>query len=103
MKTYFVYILASRPQGTLYIGVTNSIIDRVDQHRAGAGSKFAARHKVHTLVWFELHSDITAAIQREKSLKEWPRDWKTNLIERDNPHWADLYPTLPGVAPVKAL
>ncbi|MBA4132109.1 MAG: excinuclease ABC subunit C [Hyphomicrobium sp.] len=101
MKTYFVYILASRPHGTLYIGVTNSIIDRVDQHRAGMGSKFTARYKVHTLVWFELHSDITAAIQREKSLKEWPRDWKTNLIERDNPHWVDLYPTLPGVAPVK--
>ena len=73
MKTYFVYILASRPQGTLYIGVTNSIIDRIDQHRAGLGSKFTARYKVHTLVWFELHSDITAAIQREKSLKEWPR------------------------------
>jgi putative endonuclease len=103
MKTYFVYILASRPQGTLYIGVTNSIIDRIDQHRAGTGSKFTARYKVHTLVWFELHSDITAAIQREKSLKEWPRDWKTNLIERDNPRWTDLYPTLPGVATVKKL
>jgi len=103
MRTYFVYILASRPQGTLYIGVTNSIIDRIDQHRAGLGSKFTARYIVHTLVWFELHSDITAAIQREKSLKEWPRAWKINLIERDNPRWADLYPTLPGVAPVKKL
>ena len=103
MKTYFVYILASRSQGTLYIGVTNSIIDRVNQHRSGIGSKFTARYKVHTLVWYELHSDVSAAIQREKSLKRWPRAWKINLIERENPHWADLYPSLPGVAPVKKL
>ena len=103
MNTYFVYILASKPQGTLYIGVTNSIIDRVEQHRAGIGSAFTKRYGVHLLVWFEEFGDIRDAIQREKSLKEWPRAWKVNLIERDNPHWTDLYPTLPGVAPPKKL
>ena len=103
MNTYFVYILASKPHGTLYIGVTNSIIDRVEQHRAGIGSAFTKRYGVHLLVWFEEFADIRDAIQREKSLKEWPRAWKVNLIERDNLHWTDLYPTLPGVASPKRL
>lgn len=101
MNSYFVYIVASKPRGTLYIGVTNSIIDRVDQHRAGIGSAFTRRYKIHQLVWFEEFADIREAIQREKTMKEWPRDWKKNLIERENPHWIDLYPTLPGVAPAK--
>jgi putative endonuclease len=103
MRSYFVYILASKPRGTLYIGVTNTIIDRVDQHRAGGGSVFTRRYRVHILVWFEEFGDIREAIQREKTMKEWPRAWKINLIERDNPHWVDLYPTLPGVAPAKKL
>ena len=101
MDSYFVYILASKPRGTIYIGITNSIIDRVDQHRAGIGSVFTRRYKTHRLVWFGEFADIRDAIQREKTMKEWPRDWKVNLIERDNPHWADLYPSLPGVAPIK--
>ena len=100
MSSYFTYILASRPRGTLYIGVTNSIIRRVDQHRAGEGSAFTKRYKVHTLVWWEEVGSITEAIQREKTLKEWPRAWKINLVERDNRHWLDLYPDLPGVKPI---
>ena len=103
MRTYFVYLLARKPRGTLYIGVTNTIIDRIAQHRAGKGSVFTRRYNVHRLVWFQEYGDIREAIQREKTLKEWPRDWKISLIERDNPHWIDLYPTLPGVIPPKKL
>jgi len=97
---YFVYVLASQPYGTLYIGVTNNIIARVEQHRAGTGSAFTRRYKVHTLVWYEELATIDEAIQREKTMKEWPRQWKINLIEHDNPHWLDLYPSLPGVQPI---
>ena len=67
---------------------------RVVAHRNGDGGKFTQRSSVFTLVWFEHHRDITTAIQREKSLKRWPRDWKKNLIERENLHWQDLFPTL---------
>ena len=100
MRTYFVYLLASKPYGTLYIGVTNDIIRRVEQHRAGEGSKFTRKYKVYTLVWYQQFGDIREAIQREKTMKEWPRAWKTNLIEHDNPHWVDLFPSLPGVCPI---
>jgi putative endonuclease len=89
-NTYYVYMLASRPQGTLYIGVTNDLVRRVMEHREGTGSVFTRRYKVYTLVWFEPHRDIAKAIQREKSMKFWPRDWKINLLERDNPHWQDM-------------
>jgi len=92
-------VLASRPRGTLYIGVTNNIIERVELHRKGTGSAFTRKYKVHLLVWLEPFDDVRDAIQREKSLKRYLRDWKINLIERDNPRWQDLYPTLPGVAP----
>jgi putative endonuclease len=91
---YFVYILASQPQGTLYIGMTNDLRRRVEKHRDGEGGTFTKRYSVNMLVWHEHHHDVLAAIQREKSLKRWRRDWKQNLIERDNPHWQDLYPTL---------
>lgn len=100
---FYVYIMASQKNGTLYIGVTNDIIGRVEQHRAGTGSRFTSRYKVHTLVWYEQFADIREAIQREKTMNEWPRAWKTNLIERDNPHWVDLYPSLPGVRPMTPL
>ena len=92
--TYYVYILASRARGTLYIGVTNSLLFRIGQHRAGEGGVFTRRYRVHQLVWFEPHACIDVAIKREKSLKFYPRKWKINLIERDNPHWIDLYPGL---------
>ena len=97
MRKFWVYILASKFRGTLYIGVTNGILARVEQHRRGEGSKFTNKYKVHRLVWFEEFADIRLAIQREKTMKEWPRDWKLNLIERENCHWQDLYPGLPGV------
>ena len=100
MNSYFVYMLASKTYGTLYIGVTNNIIGRVEQHRAGIGSAVTRKHKVHRLVWYEEFDSITEAIQREKTMKEWRRAWKTNLIERENPHWLDLYPELPGVKPL---
>jgi putative endonuclease len=77
---YFVYILASQPHGTLYIGVTNDVRRRVHEHRDGGGGSFTKRYGVMRHVWFEQHSEIIAAIQREKSLKRWPRDWKQNLI-----------------------
>ena len=92
--TYYVYILASGVRGTLYIGVTNSILFRVSQHRDGVGGKFTRTYRVGQLVWYEIHDTIDDAIQREKSLKRYRRDWKCNLIERENPHWIDLYPAL---------
>ena len=100
MNSYWTYILASRPRGTLYIGVTNSIVARVERHRTGSGSAFTRRYKVFHLVWYEEFGCVDEAIQREKTMKEWRRDWKLNLIERDNPHWQDLYPLLPGVRPL---
>ena len=103
MQSYFTYMLASRPYGTLYIGVTNGLIRRVEQHRAGIGSAFTRRYRVHLLVWYQEFGEIIESIEREKAMKEWPRARKIELIERDNPHWADLYPSLPGVKPVRNL
>jgi putative endonuclease len=94
VRTYWVYILASKPYGTLYIGVTNSLLDRVKAHREGSGSRFTARYGISRLVYHEPFASIEAAIQREKTLKHWVRQWKINLIERENPHWIDLYPAL---------
>jgi putative endonuclease len=93
---YFVYMLASKPYGTLYIGVTNDLLRRLEEHRNGTGGVFTRRYHVHRLVWFEHWRDVEGAIQRETSLKRWRRDWKINLLERDNPHWVDLFPSLTG-------
>ena len=95
---YFVYILASRLYGTLYIGVTNDLHRRPIEHREGLVPGFTKKYRVTKLVHFEECSHINDAIQREKSLKEWPRAWKINLIERDNPIWQDLFPALFDVA-----
>ena len=92
--TYWVYILASKAYGTLYIGVTNDLLGRVEAHREGTGSRFTSRYGAKLLVYYEPFADIEAAIQREKTLKRYVRQWKINLIERENPHWADLYPAL---------
>src|SRR6185295_5742497 len=89
-----VYMMASKPQGTIYIGVTSRFLARVYEHRAGFVKGFTKKYGVHRLVWYEIHESILSAIQREKSLKRYPRDWKINLIERDNPLWEDLYPAL---------
>jgi len=88
---YYVYILASRKHGTLYIGVTNDLVRRVYQHKTDAVRGFTSRYGVHLLVWFECYDDIRNAITREKELKKWRREWKINLIERSNPEWGDLY------------
>ena len=93
-ERYAVYILASRRNGTLYIGVTNNLALRTSQHRAGAGSAFTARYRVTQLVWYEFYRDIREAIAREKQLKKWERRWKLTSIEDFNPRWADLYETL---------
>jgi putative endonuclease len=103
VRSYWVYILASKTRGTLYIGVTNGIIRRVEQHRGGKASTFTRKYKVHRLVWVQEFADIRQAIQREKTMKEWPRAWKINLIERENLRWEDLYPSLPGVRRIKSV
>lgn len=89
--SYFVYILASRPNGTLYIGVTNDLIRRVYEHRTGAVDGFTKTYGVKRLVYFEEFADIGLAIQREKTMKHWSRAWKISLIESRNPEWRDLF------------
>lgn len=88
---FFVYMLASEPNGTLYVGVTNDLVRRVFEHRSGEGQGFTKRYAITRLVYFEQHETAYVAITREKRLKKWPRNWKKNLIERENPHWLDLY------------
>ncbi len=90
MRRFFVYILASQKNGTLYVGVTNNVARRVHEHRTGEGNSFSRRYDVFRLVYYEEHRTARAAIQRETSLKRWPRKWKIDLIERDNPDWFDL-------------
>jgi putative endonuclease len=89
-----VYMMANRRYGTLYIGVTSDLISRVVQHREGDLEGFTKRYGLKRLVWFEQHRTITEAIQREKSLKKYKRDWKTNLIDRENLDWSDLFPDI---------
>ena len=93
---YFVYILASRMNGTLYVGVTNDVMRRTWEHKNGLVKGFTKKHGVHILVWYELHEDINVAIAREKQLKRWNRDWKIRLIEKTNSGWNDLYERLMG-------
>ena len=88
----YVYILASKPRGTLYIGVTGSLSTRVEQHKAGVVPGFTAKYGVSRLVWFEAFADIRDAIDREKAMKKWYRKWKIELIERSNPSWDELHP-----------
>jgi putative endonuclease len=92
-KVYCVYILASRRNGTLYIGVTGDLLGRTYTHREDLIEGFTRRYGVHRLVWYEAHGDPPTAIQREKQLKKWNRAWKIRLIEETNPNWDDLYPT----------
>jgi putative endonuclease len=92
--TYHVYILASRRHGTLYIGVTNDLRTRLEQHRAGRGSEFVKEYRVYLLVHVEMFASSQEAIAREKQLKNWHRDWKIRLIEENNQDWSDLSPLL---------
>ncbi len=87
---YHVYILASRRYGTLYIGITNDLHRRLDEHRLGKGSEFVKQYRVTRLVHVEAFEDPESAIRREKQLKKWNRDWKIRLIEEDNREWDDL-------------
>jgi len=91
---FWVYILASKRNGTLYIGVTSDPIRRIWQHKNDVAIGFTQKYKVHHLVYYEQHSDVTVAIQREKQLKKWRRKWKLKLIEDTNPNWEDLYPKI---------
>jgi putative endonuclease len=93
-RRYFVYILASRYKGTLYVGVTNNLARRMEQHRAGAVRGFTTEYCIHMLVCFEEHGSIQEARARERALKRWRREWKLKLIESVNPGWRDLTPDL---------
>ena len=90
-KVPCTYMLASKRNGTLYIGVTSDLAQRVWQHKNDVAEGFTKSYRVHTLVWYEAHETMESAITREKALKEWRRAWKIALIEQDNPAWRDLY------------
>ena len=96
MSQYYVYILASRRNGTLYVGTTNDLIRRVWEHKNDLVEGFTKEYGVHCLVWYEAAETPTAAIVREKQLKKWKRAWKLQLIEEENPTWSDLYDGLAG-------
>jgi putative endonuclease len=93
-KTFYVYILASRKDGTLYLGVTSNLVRRIYEHKEKLQPGFTARYDVRRLVWFEVYEDASNAISREKEIKKWRRGWKIALIEKDNPEWKDLYPEI---------
>ena len=90
-KQPYVYILASKKNGTLYIGVTSNLIQRIWQHKNNQVAGFTKKYSVHTLVYYEQHEMMDSAITREKQLKKWKREWKIKLIKKDNPQWEDLW------------
>ena len=94
VKQPAVYVLASRRNGTLYVGVTSNLVKRVWEHKNDLVEGFTKKYAVHHLVWYELHDTMESAIQREKALKEWKRQWKIETIERFNPNWSDLYESI---------
>ena len=94
MPDSYVYIMTNRHRTTLYTGITSDLIKRVHQHKMGDADGFTKFYQVHTLVYYEHYTDITIAIQREKRLKRWHRQWKIDLIESNNPEWEDLYPII---------
>ena len=93
-RSYWVYILASGPNGVLYVGVTGDLVRRVFEHRSNVADGFTKRYHVHRLMHFEEYGDVRDALKREKRLKKWNRAWKVRLIETNNPTWADRYPTV---------
>lgn len=93
---YYVYIATNRPDGTLYIGMTNDLARRISEHRMGIGSFFTRKYNITRLVYYEHFTDVNAAIYREKQMKKWERAWKVRLIEEQNPEWRDLFPGLFG-------
>jgi len=94
MKQPAVYILTNQRNGTLYIGVSSNLINRIYQHKHDLIDGFTKKHQLHTLVYFETHDSMYNAINREKQIKNWQRSWKIQLIEENNPYWNDLYDTL---------
>ena len=86
-----VYVLASKRNGTLYVGATSNLVKRVHEHKNDLADGFTKKYRVHNLVYFELHEDMSDAIAREKQIKKWNREWKLELIEKSNPEWKDLY------------
>ena len=90
-RQYYVYILANRPYGTLYVGVTNDLVRRVWEHKNDFVEGFSREYSLHRLVWYEVHATAYEAITREKRIKKWHRDWKVNLIQGMNPDWEDLF------------
>jgi len=91
MKQYYVYIAASKRNGTLYIGVTSNLLKRVYEHKNDLASGFTKKYQIHRLVYYEVHTDIRQAVTREKQMKKWKRQWKIELIEKANSGWKDLY------------
>lgn len=91
MKQPCVYMLASQRNGTLYVGVTSNLVQRVSQHKEALAEGFTSKYGVKMLVWYEQHETMISAIAREKAIKEWQRAWKLALIEKANPEWNDLY------------
>jgi putative endonuclease len=89
-----VYIMASRERGTLYVGVTGWLRERIHEHREGLHDGFSKKYRIVLLAWFELHPDFPSAIRRETQLKKWNRAWKLELIESSNPSWRDLFPDI---------
>ncbi len=94
-QAYFVYILAARKDGPIYAGATNDLHNRVEQHRSGAVAAHTRKYAIHTLVWFEVHETLEAALTRERTIKRWRRAWKINLIEERNPEWLDISTEIP--------
>ena len=91
---FFVYLLASKPHGTLYVGSTSDLVRRLWEHKIKAVPGFTAQYGVDRLVWFERHDSLETAMERERRIKDWKRMWKIQLIERNNPNWVDRYPEL---------
>jgi len=94
MKKGFVYIMSNKQDGVLYIGVTSDIVKRVYEHKNGFVDGFTKQYNLKTLVYYEVYDEIEEAIKREKQLKNWHRDWKIELINKQNPHWEDLYESI---------
>ena len=96
MKDAYVYMMASKKNGTLYVGVTSDLVKRVYEHKQGIVDGFTKKYDIHQLVWYEYHAAISEAILRERQIKKWKRAWKIELIEKNNPLWRDLYDDIIG-------
>ena len=93
-KRYYVYILAKEKNGTLYVGITNNLERRIWEHKNNLVKGFTEKYKIHNLVYYEVYGEIGMALYREKLIKRWPRNWKMNVIEKENPYWKDLYESI---------